>query len=224
MIKLENVTFSRADGQRSRKIVDQLSHQIEQGSQIALLGDSGAGKTTLLRLIGALEPLQQGKLWVNGTELSQLDATDRALHRRKQGVVFQDCQLLSTLSVRDNILLTYRLADGHGSPPLFEPLVEQLGISSLLDRMPQQLSGGEQQRVAIARALIHQPKLVLADEPTGNLDQTNSTVVCQLLQSLARQQGATLLMVTHSQRLAQQFRQNLILANGKLTAASNSNE
>ncbi|WP_298440145.1 ATP-binding cassette domain-containing protein [uncultured Ferrimonas sp.] len=216
MIRLERLTFSRNDGDKQRLIFDGLNHEFKQGSQIALLGDSGAGKTTLLRLIGALIPLQQGKIWIRDTELSALSETERALHRRKQGVVFQDCQLLSTLTVRDNILLTYKLAGLTGDPELFQSLTADLGIAKLLDRYPQQLSGGEQQRVAIARALIHQPQLVLADEPTGNLDEGNSQIVATMLRELTQAQGATLLMVTHSQGLAQNFEQRWFLRNGQL--------
>ncbi|WP_028115471.1 ABC transporter ATP-binding protein [Ferrimonas senticii] len=220
MVTLEKLRFTRKDGDSERLILDSIDHQFAAGAQVALTGDSGAGKTTLLRLIGALEPLQQGEIQVAGKPLSQLNPAERARQRRSQGMVFQDCRLLSTLSARDNILLSYQLAGGQGQPPLLPQLLEQLNIGHVIDRLPQSLSGGEQQRVAIARALIHRPALVLADEPTGNLDSDAADNVCQLLQQLCHQQNATLIMVTHSLRLAKRFESQWQLRNGSLNAVA----
>jgi putative ABC transport system ATP-binding protein len=181
------------------------------------MGDSGSGKTTLLNLIAGLEPIQQGDITIADLNLAQ--ATEKKcceLRKKYLGIVFQQYNLLSSLTVRDNIEFSARLA-GRYRPSLCITLAKQLDIYPLLSNYPDTLSGGEMQRVAIARALSAQPKLLLADEPTGNLDENNSARVVELLAKLAKSHDAALVVVTHSARVAAKMDKIYRLANGRLT-------
>ena len=209
VIELQHVYFSRLEGQHTRTILRDLNLSLKAGEQLALLGDSGAGKTTLLHIMAGMLVAERGVVNVNGTALHQCSGRELALYRRTIGLVFQHYQLLEALTVADNILFQWRLqAPSLSSAQMGEhlhALTDALGIGHKLASYPQQLSGGEQQRVAIARALIHQPQVVFADEPTGNLDQRRSAEVVTLLTELCREQNINLVMVTHSHQLAQQF-------------------
>ncbi len=216
MVEIQGVHFARRDGERNRILFDGLSLSLAQGQHCALLGDSGSGKTTLLNLLAGLEPLQRGQISVAGHQLARMSSDELARYRRDLGIVFQGFQLLPALTVRHNILLPHRLKYGHDRADRFLPLVRALGLTELLERRPDRLSGGEQQRVAVCRALIHRPALILADEPTGNLDERNSQVVVTQLRQLAEEHEATLLMVTHSHELAHQFPLRLMLGGGRL--------
>lgn len=211
MITIRDLDFVRQDGLSQRVIFDNLDLTIESGQHCALVGDSGSGKTTFLNLLAGMEPVQDGSIHIGSNKLEKMTADERAIYRRHVGIVFQGFHLLPTLTVRHNILLPFRLKFGHDRAPRFTALVEALKLTALLDRFPDRLSGGEQQRVAVCRALIHEPHLILADEPTGNLDEENSWEVVKQLRELAEQQKATLLMVTHSRELAQQFPNQLEL-------------
>ncbi|SHI10237.1 ABC transporter ATP-binding protein [Ferrimonas marina] len=211
MIRIQSLRFTRQDGDKQRVIFDHLDLEVQQGQHCALLGDSGSGKTTLMNLLAGLEPVQSGQIQVGSHQLARMGPDQLARYRRELGIVFQGFQLLPALTVRHNILLPHRLRYGHDRAPRFTRLVSALGLDHLLDRLPDKLSGGEQQRVAVCRALIHEPTLILADEPTGNLDEANSREVVHQLRSLAQAQNATLLMVTHSQELAAQFPSQLEL-------------
>lgn len=209
MIKIRGLHFDRMEGQQQRAIIKGVNLSLEAGEQLALLGDSGAGKTTLLHVMAGMLTVDRGIVEVNNTQLQHCTQTELALYRRSIGLIFQHYQLLEALSVADNILFQWRLqatAVSHSEMKTkLHALTEQLGIAHRLTAHPHQLSGGEQQRVAIARALIHHPKVVFADEPTGNLDQQRSVEVVKLLTELCTQQQINLVMVTHSQQLAQHF-------------------
>ncbi|WP_057830058.1 ABC transporter ATP-binding protein [Colwellia sp. TT2012] len=199
---IQSLNHQIIDGDTHRQLLVDLNLSVAPGECVALMGDSGSGKTTLLNLIAGLEPIQQGRVEVAGISLAQ--ASDGQLSQlRKQhiGIIFQHFNLLTSLSVQDNIEFSAKLAGRydvmHGLA-----LAEQLGISSLLKKYPATLSGGEMQRVAIARALNSKPKLLLADEPTGNLDQQNSSQVVAQLVQLAKSNNTALLMVTHSADVA----------------------
>jgi putative ABC transport system ATP-binding protein len=216
-LKITALSHHIVDGNHSRCLLSSLSLSIEQGECIALMGDSGSGKTTLLNLISGLEPIQQGDIAV--ADLSLAKASDRQLSQlRKEyiGIIFQQFNLLSGLSVQDNIdfsaKLSGRFTDNYGLE-----LAKELGIDSLLAKFPATLSGGEMQRVAIARALNARPHLLLADEPTGNLDDTNSEHVVAQLVKLAKSNNTALLMVTHSAEVAQRMDKVYRLVNGTLT-------
>jgi putative ABC transport system ATP-binding protein len=205
------------DGERRRDLFNDLSLSIVQGECIALMGNSGSGKTTLLNLIAGLEPIQQGNIQVAKLALAQ--ATDKQLAQLRKthiGIIFQQFNLLSSLTVQENIefsaKLSARFDQQHGLD-----LAQKLGIDSLLKHYPATLSGGEMQRVAIARALNARPSLLLADEPTGNLDDHNSQQVVEQLIELAKLNNTALLVVTHNPEIARRMDKTYRLSEGKLS-------
>jgi ABC-type lipoprotein export system ATPase subunit len=216
MISLNNVLFTRQDGALKRTIINDLSLDILPAQQIALLGDSGSGKTSLLNLLAGLLSPDTGKIVVNDQEISAFNANQLALYRRKIGIIFQHFQLLSPLSVQDNMCFQARLNGIIPSADDIQTMAQKLGLQNKLTAMPAQLSGGEQQRVGIGRALLNKPKLLLADEPTGNLDAARSQDVVALLKSLCQEQEIILIMVTHSQLLADQFATQVFLKDGQI--------
>jgi putative ABC transport system ATP-binding protein len=216
MISLNNVLFTRQDGALKRTIINNLSLDILPAQQIALLGDSGSGKTSLLNLLAGLLSPDTGRILVNNQEISAFNANQLALYRRKIGIIFQHFQLLSPLSVQDNMCFQARLNGIMPSADDIQTMAQKLGLQNKLTAMPAQLSGGEQQRVGIGRALLNKPKLLLADEPTGNLDAARSQDVVALLKSLCQEQEIILIMVTHSQLLADQFATQLFLKDGQI--------
>ncbi|MFZ0100424.1 MAG: ABC transporter ATP-binding protein [Gemmobacter sp.] len=190
---------------------------LDAGEMLALTGESGSGKSTLLHLIGGLDSASSGVVAVNGVDLTPLDDAGRAaLRRGTVGVIFQHFNLIPSLTVAANIAFQARLAGCH-DPAFAQDLALRLGLADHLTRYPEQLSGGQQQRVAIARTLAARPKLVLADEPTGNLDETTADIVFALMCDLVRDSGAALLLVTHSERLAARLDRRLHLSGGQLS-------
>ena len=216
MIEVEGLHFSRSDGGVKTAILQNLNLSVASGVNLALLGDSGSGKTTLLHILAGLLSPERGSVVINGQQLSLLNDAELALYRRKIGLIFQHYQLLECLTVKQNILFQQQLNFPGQIPENFEQLVEQLGLANKLNALPTKLSGGEQQRVGIARALLNKPQIILADEPTGNLDQARSHQVVQLLIDLCKEQGINLVMVTHSQQLTEYFDQVKVLSNGCL--------
>ncbi len=216
MINVSDLCFYREDGEHTLRLFDGLNFQVEALQQVALLGDSGSGKTTLLHLLAGLLTPKRGQIEVNGELISNYNAKQRAYYRRKIGLIFQHYQLLDCLTVKQNILFQHRLNYGNAPATEFDSLIEQLGLSAQLSKLPSQLSGGEQQRVGVARALLNQPKLILADEPTGNLDQARSHQVVKLLTELCKERKINLIMVTHSEQLSQYFDSVKHLTNGLL--------
>lgn len=204
------------DGNVTRELFHQIDLAVHQGECIALMGDSGSGKTTLLNLIAGLEPIQQGNISIADTSLAQANEKQLSELRKKHlGIIFQQYNLLSSLSVIDNIEFSAKLA-GRYDAKLCLTLARQLDIESLLHKSPATLSGGEMQRVAIARALSAQPKILLADEPTGNLDEHNSDGVVELLIELTKSHNTALLMVTHSAAVAKKMDKTYYLAEQQL--------
>jgi ABC-type lipoprotein export system ATPase subunit len=215
VISVTNLLFRRQDGDQVQTLFDGFSFKIAAQEQIALLGDSGSGKTTLLHLLAGLLSPDSGQIEVNGELISAYNEQQLAHYRRKIGLIFQHYQLLDCLTVKQNILFQHKLNFPNQTPTELDALVEQLGLSNKLNQLPSQLSGGEQQRVGIARALLNQPKLILADEPTGNLDQARSHQVVEMLTNLCKERQINLVMVTHSQQLTQYFDSVKVLANGQ---------
>ena len=216
-LTIESLGHQVSDGQAQRQLLSDLSLTVGPGECIGLMGDSGSGKTTLLNLIAGLEPIQQGQITLAGVELAQASEQQLSYLRKTQlGIIFQQYNLLSSLSVQDNIAFSARLA-GRYDTALCHHLARQLDIHSLLNQYPSTLSGGEMQRVAIARAMSAQPKLLLADEPTGNLDDDNSSRVVALLVTLAKSHNTALLLVTHSHNVAAKMDKIYQLADGQLT-------
>lgn len=193
-----------------------ISFDLDAGGMLALTGESGSGKSTLLHLIGGLDTADQGLVEMDGTDLTPLNDSGRAaLRRGAVGVIFQQFNLIPSLTVAANIAFQARLAGRH-DPARDRVLAQRLGLEDHLHKYPEQLSGGQQQRVAIARTLSPQPKLVLADEPTGNLDEATADTVLTLLRDLVAETGAGLILVTHSERLAARLPRRLHLRAGQL--------
>jgi putative ABC transport system ATP-binding protein len=197
-------------------VLDGVSLTLDRGQTLALTGESGSGKSTLMHLAAGLDTPDTGSIRIDGAEVATLDDAGRAALRREAiGLVFQQFNLVPSLTVAQNIAFQARLAGRHDLDRDAD-LAQRLGLADLGARYPEQLSGGQQQRVAIARALAHRPALILADEPTGNLDEATGDAVLDLLLSLVDETGAALLMVTHSERLAARLDRRLHLSRGRL--------
>ncbi|MEJ6402855.1 ABC transporter ATP-binding protein [Yoonia sp. 2307UL14-13] len=207
-------TYQAADG--PFEVLRGVDLTLEAGETLALTGESGSGKSTLLHLIGGLDTPDQGMIMVDGRDIAALDDEGRAeLRRGKVGVVFQQFNLIPSLKVADNIAFQARLGGRHEAG-WTEVLADRMGLTPHLAKYPEQLSGGQQQRVAIARTLAPKPALVLADEPTGNLDETTAGTVMDLMLELVTEAGAGLLMVTHSETLAARMSRGLHLRAGRV--------
>ena len=218
-IRLVELSKAYQEGERRRVVLERASLDIPAGEFAALLGRSGSGKSTLLNLVSGIDRPDAGQVWVGDQELTALDEHRRTLFRRQQiGFVFQFFNLLPTLTVLENVTLPLELngAAAKAARAAAEPLLDAVGLLDRAATYPDRLSGGEQQRVAIARALVHNPLLVLADEPTGNLDEDSGRAVLALLDRLTRRAGRNLLMVTHSPEAAARADRTFHLHNGHL--------
>jgi len=194
--------------------------EVRRGEFLAVVGPSGSGKSTLFHILGGLAPPSAGEVWIDGTDLRKLSESERTeMRQKKVGFVFQKYNLLPTLTARDNIALARSIAKVPAEPPGFADTLQLLGIASRLAHKPRALSGGEQQRVAIARALVNQPAILLADEPTGNLDTENSNAVLTLLRSLNQKSGQTILMITHNPEAAAFADRTVTMRDGRVQAS-----
>ena len=215
ILSVENLAkrFPGAD----RPVLNGVSLVLAAGEAVALTGESGSGKSTLLHCAAGLEPFDRGEVLIDGQSLSNMNDAARATTRReKTGIIFQQFNLIPSLTVAQNIGFQARLANRPASTDQIQQLADSLGLVDQLDKYPEELSGGQQQRVAIARAILPEPKLVLADEPTGNLDEATATDVFNALIEQCRTTGAGLLLVTHSERLAALTDRKLHLSHGDL--------
>lgn len=216
MLIVENVRKSFGTAQDSLPVLRGVDLQLPTGTSLALMGESGSGKSTLLHLIAGLDRADSGRILIDGKPLQGRREAELARWRREGiGLVFQQYNLIGSLSVAANLAFQARLAGRH-DPAWIGYLAERLGLVSLLSRYPEQLSSGQQQRVAIGRALAGRPSLVLADEPTGSLDEASSEAVLDLLLQLVDETGSSLLMVTHSARLASRLSRRLYLHLGRI--------
>ena len=207
-------SYETADG--PFKVLRGVDLTLNGGETLALTGESGSGKSTLLHLIGGLDLPDQGEILIDGVDIAARDDTGRAAMRRGVvGVIFQQFNLIPSLRIGDNIAFQARLA-GRYDPAWTENLTARLGLSEQLKKYPEQLSGGQQQRVAIARTLAPRPRLVLADEPTGNLDEDTAATVLDILLELVEETGAGLMMVTHSHALAARMGRRMHLRAGQV--------
>ena len=223
MIKVDNLTRIYQTGSNRQVVFDALTFEVEKGETVALLGASGSGNTTLLNLISGIDTPDAGQVLIDGVDVHALGEPQRTLLRRRQiGFVFQFFNLIPTLTAGENVALPLELlgSDDRAARERADALLEQVGLGGLGMRYPETLSGGEQQRAAIARALVHQPAVLLADEPTGNLDEDTGRLIIDLLTALARQQGTTLLLVTHSMQVAQAADRVLRLSHGRVEAVT----
>ncbi|MFI3247012.1 MAG: ABC transporter ATP-binding protein [Ferrimonas sp.] len=198
-------------------ILDGINLTINEGESVAIIGASGAGKSTLLALLAGLDRATSGEIFIAGQPLHQLDEEQRAALRGQYvGFIFQSFMLVDSLTALENVMLPLELTGRAQVTQQARQLLERVGLSARLDHFPNQLSGGEQQRVAIARAFATAPKILFADEPTGNLDHLNSATVEQLLFDLNQEQGTTLVLVTHDLALAQRCQRQLTMQAGQL--------
>jgi putative ABC transport system ATP-binding protein len=218
-LRLEHLSKSFQEGVHTRIVLRDASAAFQLGESVAIVGESGSGKSTLLNLISGIDHADSGDIWFDGENLTTLDERRRTLFRRRNiGFVFQFFNLLPTLTVQENVLLPLELNGVNGTRAVHrtQSLLDAVGLGDRGGSFPDRLSGGEQQRVAIARALIHDPRLVLADEPTGNLDEETGREVLSLLDRLTRQVGKNLILVTHSADAAACTDRVLYLSEGKL--------
>ena len=216
MLSIRKLSKSYRQPEGVVQVLDTLDFELNSAASVALLGESGSGKSTLLHLIAGLEKPDSGKIEIEGRILGSLKESALAEMRRQQlSLVFQQFHLISTLTVADNIRFQAALCERFDAD--FEiQLIQQLGLGAQLKKYPHQLSRGQQQRVAIARSLLHKPHLVLADEPTGNLDEQSSLEVMSLFSDLVKKAGCSLLMVTHSRDMAAFMDRSVLLHNGRL--------
>ncbi|MDH3633513.1 MAG: ABC transporter ATP-binding protein [Gammaproteobacteria bacterium] len=217
MLSIKNLCKSYHYADVRQDVLHQLQFEMSTSSSVALLGESGSGKSTLLHLIAGLDRPDSGEIHFAGYRVhSDPESVLAALRRSQMSLVFQQFHLISTLSILDNIRFQAALCQRFDNRYEAE-LIDRLGLGDQVDKYPHQLSRGQQQRVAIARSLLHKPQLVLADEPTGNLDENSSLEVMGLFSDLVRQAGSSLLMVTHSQAMAEFMDRQVWLHNGRLT-------
>ena len=218
-VVVENVTKTYRQGDRIVRALDGVSLQIEPGRFVAIMGASGSGKSTLLHLMAGLASPDSGAIQIGGSDITQLSDRQLTLFRRRHiGLVFQAFNLIPTLTARENIALPLQLEsrDGIEVEKKIDDIMNSLGISHRADHRPDVMSGGEQQRVAIGRALVTDPAIILADEPTGNLDSVNSREVCQLLRDLSEKKGKTIAMVTHEPSVAIFAQEAMVMRDGKI--------
>lgn len=217
ILKVENLTKTYGSGENLVHAVDDVSFSVEKGEFVAIVGASGSGKSTLLYLIGGVDRPTSGKIFVDGNDISKMNDDKLAVFRRRQvGIVYQFYNLIPILTVEENITLPCDL-DGRGvDRERLEMILDSFGLRARRKHLPNQLSGGQQQRTSIARALINNPSLVLADEPTGNLDSKSSEEVMSMLKMYNQSYGQTVIMITHNLDIAKQADRIITISDGKI--------
>ena len=217
ILKVENLTKTYGNGENLVHAVDDVSFSVEKGEFVAIVGASGSGKSTLLHLIGGVDRPTSGKIFVDGNDISKMNDDKLAVFRRRQvGIVYQFYNLIPILTVEENITLPCDL-DGRGvDRERLEMILDSFGLRARRKHLPNQLSGGQQQRTSIARALINNPSLVLADEPTGNLDSKSSEEVMSMLKMCNQNYGQTVIMITHNLDIAKQADRIITISDGKI--------
>ena len=219
ILKCEGVRKVYGSKENLVTALDGMDLSVEKGEFVAIVGSSGSGKSTLLHILGSVDKPTSGKVLVDGEDISKLNPTKSAIfRRRKVGLVYQFYNLIPTLTVRKNILMPLLLDKRKVNEEYFEQVVNQLGIVDKLEAMPSQLSGGQQQRVAIARALIYRPAILLADEPTGNLDQKNSKEIIEMLKISNRNLQQTIVLITHDEKIALEADRIITIEDGRIVS------
>lgn len=219
ILKCEGVRKVYGSKENLVTALDGIDLSVEKGEFVAIVGASGSGKSTLLHVLGSVDKPTAGKVLVDGEDISKLNPTKSAIfRRRKVGLVYQFYNLIPTLTVRKNILMPLLLDKRKVNEEYFEQVVNQLGIADRLEAMPSQLSGGQQQRVAIARALIYRPAILLADEPTGNLDQKNSKEIIEMLKISNRNLEQTIVLITHDEKIALEADRIITIEDGRIVS------
>lgn len=217
ILRCEGVCKVYPSGGNQVKALNGIDLTVETGEFVAIVGASGSGKSTLLHMIGSVDKPTEGRIIVDGTDISSMNRTQAAVfRRRKVGLVYQFYNLIPTLTVQKNILMPLLLDKRKANQEFFEQVVTSLGIADKLEAMPNQLSGGQQQRVAIARSLIYRPALLLADEPTGNLDQKHSREIIDMLKLSNRNLKQTILLITHDEKMALEADRVITIEDGRI--------
>ena len=217
ILKCEGVKKVYGSGGSQVKALDGISFSAQKGEFVAIIGASGSGKSTLLHILGSVDKPSEGSVIIDGTNLSSLNRTEAAVfRRRKVGLVYQFYNLIPTLTIRKNILMPLLLDKKKPNQEYFEQVVNSLGIADRLEALPNQLSGGQQQRAAIARSLIYRPALLLADEPTGNLDRKNSSEIIDMLKLSNRNLDQTILLITHDEKVALEADRIIAIEDGRI--------
>ena len=217
ILEVKNLCKTYGKGDTMVKALDNVSFSVEKGEFIAIVGPSGSGKSTLLHILGGVDVPTSGNVIIDKTDISQLNETALAIFRRRQiGLVYQFYNLIPILTVEENLTLTLLLDGKKPDAKTVGNLVNQLGLEQRLQHLPNQLSGGQQQRVSIGRALINNPALLLADEPTGNLDSENSREIISLLRRFNKQSNQTVIIITHDERIALSADRVIAIEDGKI--------
>ena len=217
IVRTENLSKTYGNGENLVKAIDDVNLKIEKGEFIAIVGPSGSGKSTLLHLLGGVDNPSSGKIFIDGNDISKYTSKELALfRRRKVGLIYQFYNLIPNLTVRHNIELPLKLDKRKINDEALLDIVRKLGIEDKLDSFPSELSGGQQQRVAIARSLIYSPSLVLADEPTGNLDRENSREIIEILKYFNRTLKQTIIVITHDESIALEAERVITIVDGKV--------
>jgi putative ABC transport system ATP-binding protein len=217
ILRVENVSKVYGKGQTQVTALDNVSFSVNKGEFVAIVGPSGSGKSTLLHILGGVDRPTSGRVLIEDTDIYALNETQLAIFRRRQiGLIYQFYNLIPILNVKENMTLPLLLDNRQVDPKRLDGLLETLGLKDRVTHLPNQLSGGQQQRVAIGRALINQPALVLADEPTGNLDSKNSKEIIDLLKLSNRLYHQTLLIITHDQNIALQADRMITIEDGRI--------
>ena len=218
LLKLQNVNLKYQNDKKNLKVLDNINLTVKKKETISIVGESGSGKTSLIMLIGGLEKATSGKIYFNNNDLTNLSEDKISEIRRKNiGIVFQSFYLIPNYSALENVALTLELNKFRNPNSQAKELLYRFGLKNRFNNLPSQLSGGEQQRVAIARAIAMKPELILADEPTGNLDSENSLMISKILFNYVAEEGSSLIMVTHDHKLANKSKRKIKIIDGKIS-------
>lgn len=217
ILRVEDLTKIYGKGETAVTALDHVSFTVEKGEFVAIIGPSGSGKSTLLHMLGGVDTPTSGKVYIDGTDIYSLNESKLAIFRRRQiGLIYQFYNLIPVLNVEENITLPLLLDDRRVKKEDLHELIAILGVGDRLEHLPNQLSGGQQQRVSIGRALVNNPAIVLADEPTGNLDSRNSEEIISLLKLYNQKYNQTLIIITHDEKIALQANRIISIEDGKI--------
>lgn len=218
ILEVTNLSKTYGTGETQVKALENVSFSVEQGEFVAIIGPSGSGKSTLLHILGGVDVPTSGSVVINGVDISNLDETALAIFRRRQiGLIYQFYNLIPILTVKENLTLPLLLDGRKPDERVVDDLLKTLGLTERVNHLPNQLSGGQQQRVSIGRALINNPALMLADEPTGNLDSENSREIVSLLRKFNKENNQTVIIITHDERIAMSADRVISVEDGKIT-------
>ena len=218
ILEVTNLSKTYGTGETQVKALDNVSLSVESGEFVAIIGPSGSGKSTLLHILGGVDVPTSGSVVINGVDISNLDETALAIFRRRQiGLIYQFYNLIPILTVKENLTLPLLLDGRKPDERVVDDLLKTLGLTERVNHLPNQLSGGQQQRVSIGRALINIPALMLADEPTGNLDSENSREIVSLLRKFNKENNQTVIIITHDERIAMSADRVISIEDGKIT-------